>query len=257
MKKILSLLFVLVLSLSFIACGSTKVKGELVTDPEDIQNYFEDLEYSDISYKFTIKYDGLEKDYYSKAVEKYTVKGTFNYEEEDDMPVLVSFKYTANRSVKETEATIDGKKKATSTEKASVVFDGEYVYDSYEYKDKSTDYSESDKELTCWDAEELPNTPSLMNLVSGAELGSIVSRLSSASMSGQCFLDGDNMTIVVSDNASHTVIVIKCDGSDIKSIDITVETADSSYSLQIKTCDPVDIEEPKDSSKYEDLEDRD
>ena len=259
MKKFLSLLFVLVLSLSFVACGSTKVKGELVTDHDDVLKYFEDLDLDkldEISYKFTIKYNYNEKTLEEQESEKYTVKGAFNYVTEDDIFYAETFKYSVDYKYVCTEATVDGKKKAKESSKSTVICDGDSIYASSKYSYKDAESSES------WDVKEvydfeyfiLGKTPKGWHLASDASFESIFSLISGAvSSNAQFFINDDDMTIVKSTEEEHLIIKISCDGSDITAIECSLKTAFETTEISIKVCDEVDIKEPGNTSDYKDV----
>lgn len=258
MKKFLSLLFVLVLSLSFVACGSTKVKGELVTEIEDVIEYFEDLEYDDISYKFTVKYSCEEKSLEEKAKETYTVKGAFNYETDKMLGhVVESFKYTVTSNDVYTYATVDGKENEKDTYKTSVIFDGNNVYANTKETSKGPDSKSSSTRKTYFDGELFllgGMTPAGWGYASDASLHSLISLVSGyVDGSSNIFMDEDNLTIVSSDMEEHVVITFKCDGRDIKSLTVEYKSADETMSISVKVCDRVDIERPSSTSGYENI----
>ena len=279
MKKFLSLLFVLVLSLSFVACGSTKVKGELVTDFEDVVDYFDRLDIEDLSYKFTVKYEYTEKDLEEKYQESYTVKGGFNYDTSVEVEPLTNTKfythvinsceYTLTYKETCTFATIDGKEKSVTSIKTSAVYDRNRVYSDkkYSYKDPYETTSYRDREY--FDGDFFVGTsitdpnyiaPGTKNPLSWsyAEDATIENLISTVTYyvdySSMFFLNDDDLTIVYSDDEEHVVIEFKCERSRIETLTITYKTAYETTTINVKVCDTVEVESPKSLADYENVD---
>ena len=242
MKKILSILFVLVFSLSFSACSLISGKNELVTH-EEAKIYIDNLQINtvdSISYKVTVKYSASTKTTTQKKEEEYTVKGSFNYQKRNGNLSLNSYRVTKEGKNVTIDATVDGKQKTINSYKKTYTCLSDF--DSIHVKTKeSTKAPKATSEVDkgeYFTAQEF----NVQDLPSKATLTNIISYLSISPMD-KIFFNGDNFTIIRSTSSSHVVVDVVVERREIKSINVTETTADSSLTISAKVYDEIEISE--------------
>ena len=67
------------------------------------------------------------------------------------------------------------------------------------------------------------------------------------------YFDGDDLAAVYSTSSMHSVVIFHCDGNDLKSIEMSNETATMTTRIEYDFSDVERISIPKDAREYEDL----
>ena len=272
MKKIISLIIVLVLSLCLFACSS--YSGTLLhyqTDALKIEDYFQevigsksDLSTDDFSYTFTFSEETKSKSTSAEYKQVKKVSGAVNYE---DGLLLHELKLNGSSTTKNVYPTIDGKITHTEkiNEKTLCFFDAnaiEYAYIFRKDSSKSKEYYEYTQVKTMG----IESSYAYAIFSEFLAFRSVILKVESFLLSyfeipsnKFIYLNGDDITLVESHKNSKIVIKFNCNGNNLKSIKITENftstNSDANFitrKITISLCDEKDIDKPNDRLEYED-----
>lgn len=256
MKKIVSIICVIMMLLAFTACGY-KVQNTKIATSDEIAAFFEgkeDIEEGSYKFKLTEKSEDVTST--DRTAKNLKVKGYVNYKSDGSY----SLEYKAKVTAKSKSATVEGidKGKYSISEKG-VVFRKELF--------EKTGFYETTVKIDLDDTKENYTTKSTLEMDN--ELLYAVPMVTSlseyllaikANYKGYVFIDGDKISYVNYESSGfsfeyHMVeVVFAYDGSRCKSARISMENANESYECVYTFGEYKEIKEPKDKTEYKTAE---
>ena len=260
MKKILALLLLVTLTLSFSAClGGVKVKTDYLATEEDIEDLLEDKEMptDDYSIKFNAKYSADEYGSEEKYCGSAKIEGTLSYayDRDTEMPLLEGVKLKGSYEYVEEYGTIAGVKKMKESGKESIVHimnhkkgtadlfhDYSKTYSNAGVKSKEKNKVYYEDRFDSYIGSIYPRSLSLLNKYL---------TLSFIARADYVFLDGNDVYVVNSDDDCHEEVLFRFEGDEVSKIVVEFKSIEGEYTIEIEIVDYIDIEEPSDRSEYE------
>ena len=247
-----SLLICGLISLSLVGCNSSNFDMSYKATREEVFDFLKDKnlddeKYGALNFKIEIERESKSKNGSSYGSAEINGRVISNNK-------TIEVYYKGKSSVKSTSYSADGKdteKLVIEEELTSVASNNKnlyYINNKIKYTSDYLSYEYKNK-VKALDADESEFGDYIDDIVSGDLYFDI--ELSDNNI--KYYFDGDDLAAVYSTSSMHSVVIFHCDGNDLKSIEMSNETAEMTTRIEYDFSDVERISIPKDAREYEDL----